>query len=58
MSLAYVVAKLFVKCLFVYTLAAILDFAIYTFSRHIKNAIPFCRDYHDILSQNQVKNQF
>ena len=54
MSLAYAVAKLFVNMfIFIYVgghLGHFLDLE--------KNAIPFYLDLHDILSQNEVKNQF
>ena len=54
MSLAYVVAKFIVNMfIFIYTLAAILDFANLDIC-----AIPFFLDFHDILYENQVKNQF
>ena len=59
MSLAYVVAKLFAKIFIFIYVGGHLGFRPFgPFSRPIKNAIPFFLDLHDILSQNQVKNQF
>ena len=59
MSLAYVVAKLFVNMFIFIYFGGHLGFR---HSRHFrdleKNAIPIFLDLHDILSQNQVKNQF
>ena len=59
MSLAYVVAKLLAKMFIFINVGGHLGFRhLGLFSRPIKNAIPFFLDLHDILSQNQVKNQF
>ena len=59
MSLAYVVANLFAKMLIFIYVGGHLGFRHFgLFSRPIKNAILFFLDLHDILSQNQVKDQF
>ena len=59
MSLAYVVGKLLAKMFIFKYAGGHLGFRHFgPFSRPIKNAIPFFLDLHDILSQNQVKNQF
>ena len=55
MPVAYVVAKLFVNMLIFIYFGGHLGFRHF---KPIKNAIPFFLDLHDILSQNQVKNQF
>ena len=58
MSLAYVVAKFVAKMFILYTLAAILDFAILDHFLDLSKMQSFFLNLHDILSQNQVKNQF
>ena len=59
MSLAYVVAKLFVNMfIFIYAGGHLGSPHSGHFIDLYKNAIPFFLDLHDILSQNQVKNQF
>ena len=59
MSLAYVVAKLLAKMFIFIYVGGHLGFRHFgLFSDLLKNAIPFFLDVHDILSQNQVKDQF
>ena len=59
MSLAYVVAKLFVNMFIFIYFGGHLGFRHFTpFLGLYKNAIPFFLEPYDILSQNQVKNLF
>ena len=59
MSLAYVVAKLLAKMLIFIYVGGHLGYRHFgQFSGPIKTCNPFFLNLHDILSQNQVKNQF
>ena len=59
MCLAYVVAKLFVNLfIFIYFGGHLVFRHLGHFCQPIKKCNPFFLDLHNILSQNQVKNQF
>ena len=59
MSLAYIVATLFVNVFIFIYFGGHLGFRhLYLFSAYKKMQSLFFLDLHDILSQNQVKNQF